>query len=104
MWAGPGQPKERERHAGGTTALETSQPRLTICPFLGEPLWARHSILLSLPLTTALMRLLGGLSEITCVKTPVRATPLGPTRRSLVSESLGSSGHQLLPAKGTMVP
>ena len=46
----------------------------------------------------------GRIKEITCVKTPVRATPLGPTRRSLVSESLGSSGHPLLPPKGTMVP
>lgn len=97
VWAGPGQPKERERHAGRTTALETSRPRLTACPFPGEPFWARHSILLSLPLTTALVRLLGGLSEITCGKTPVGATP-----RSLVSPL--ASGCQLLPQRGQWFP
>ena len=65
VWAGPGQPKERERQAGGATALETWRPGLTACLPAGEPLWARHSILLSLPVTTALVRLLGGLTEIT---------------------------------------
>lgn len=91
--AGPRQPKKREKRADGTTAPETSRPGLTpsSCLFLGEPLWARHAILLRFRLTIALVELLGGVNEITCVRTQWASLNWCPPSGSPASPSAGLS-------------